>query len=234
MSQDKTDSDIKRQSDGLQKVTVGGVVFILLPQRALLWQERKILIVADIHFGKAAAFRAGGVPVPHGTTAHNLAMLDALISAYDIAHIIFLGDFLHAKTARAPTTLQALQNWREAHASMTLTLVRGNHDRHAGDPPDALNMAVVEEPFLLEQLALCHHPQQVGGAYALAGHTHPVIRLAAGSESLRLPCFVFGPRQATLPAFGAFTGGHVIEAGAEERIFICTDDKVFFYPTQAP
>ncbi|RFB71228.1 MULTISPECIES: ligase-associated DNA damage response endonuclease PdeM [unclassified Herbaspirillum] len=214
-------------------ISVLGEQLSLLPQRALLWRARKMLIVADIHFGKAAAFRAGGIPVPHGTTRANLDALDALIATHGIGHILFLGDFLHAKTARAPATLLALQRWRESHPDLQLTLVRGNHDRHAGDPPPQLAVDVVDEPWRVGPLALCHHPQELIGAYVLAGHVHPVVRLSVGRDSLRLPCFVFGAAQATLPAFGAFTGGYEVSARQDEQLFVCTDDRVFAYPRTA-
>ena len=214
-------------------ISVLGEQLSLLPQRALLWRARKMLIVADIHFGKAAAFRAGGIPVPHGTTCANLDALDALIATHGIGHILFLGDFLHAKTARAPATLLALQRWRESHPDLQLTLVRGNHDRHAGDPPPQLAVDVVDEPWRVGPLALCHHPQELIGAYVLAGHVHPVVRLSVGRDSLRLPCFVFGAAQATLPAFGAFTGGYEVSARQDEQRFVCTDDRVFAYPRTA-
>lgn len=215
---------------GTLDVTVLGEQLSLLSQRALLWRARKMLIVADIHFGKAAAFRAGGIPVPHGTTRANLDALDALVAAHEVAHIVFLGDFLHARTARAPATMLALQRWRERHPDLQLTLVRGNHDRHAGDPPPQLDVDVVDEPWRVGPLALCHHPQEAADAYVLAGHVHPVVRLAVGRDSLRLPCFVFGAKQATLPAFGAFTGGYDVRGEQGEQLFVCTDDRVFAYP----
>ncbi|MFL9923008.1 ligase-associated DNA damage response endonuclease PdeM [Herbaspirillum lusitanum] len=221
---------IHSEPDQLQTVSVGGVALTLLPQRALLWRERQLLIVADIHFGKAAAFRSGGIPVPHGTTSANLEELDSLLEQCAITHIVFLGDFLHARTARAAATLSALRRWRDRHPELQLTLVRGNHDHHAGDPPEDLRIDVVDEPLMMDGLALCHHPQLIEGAYVLAGHIHPVIRLRSGRDALRLPCFLFGERMATLPAFGAFTGGYAIEPEAEADIFICTDDRVFRYP----
>jgi metallophosphoesterase superfamily enzyme len=36
---------------------------------------KRTLFVADVHFGKAAAFRAGGVPLPRGSTATDLERL---------------------------------------------------------------------------------------------------------------------------------------------------------------
>jgi metallophosphoesterase superfamily enzyme len=62
-------------------MTIGDTVLWLLADRALYWPERRWLCVADAHFGKAAAFRALGQPVPRGTTANNLARLDAQLHA---------------------------------------------------------------------------------------------------------------------------------------------------------
>lgn len=208
-------------------IAVGNAQLTLLPQRAVLWRRRHMLIVADIHFGKAAAFRAAGIPVPRGTTQQNLDLLDQLIAAHGIRQIVFLGDFLHARTSHAPATIAALLRWRARQTQLKLILVRGNHDMHAGDPPAALYIEVVNEPYTVGGLALCHHPQQVPEAYVLAGHVHPVFRLAVGRESLRLPCFIFDTHCATLPAFGAFTGGHIIKGQPGRRIFIAADDIVF-------
>ncbi|HWJ95785.1 MAG TPA: metallophosphoesterase, partial [Telluria sp.] len=115
-------------------IGVAGEEVLLLPQKALYWPRERLLVVADIHFGKAAAFRSLGVPVPHGTTAENLAALDALVERHGARGIVFLGDFLHAKAAHAPATQRSLLAWRERHPALDLLLVRGNHDRHAGDP----------------------------------------------------------------------------------------------------
>ncbi|MGN6388589.1 MAG: ligase-associated DNA damage response endonuclease PdeM [Burkholderiaceae bacterium] len=206
----------------------------LLPQRALYWAGRRLLAVADAHFGKAASFRARGVPVPAGTTSDNLAALDALLAAREIERIVFLGDFLHSRAAHAPATLAALRRWRANHPSLELTLVRGNHDRHAGDPPADLGIAVVDEPYHVGPFAFCHHPQSLAGAYVLAGHLHPVYRLAAGGDAARLPCFLFSARHGLLPSFGAFTGGHPVLPAPGDRLFVVADDAVFRIPAPEP
>ncbi len=54
----------------------------LLADKAIYWPEQRALLVADIHFGKAAAYRRLGQPVPHGTTQANLQRLDALLERY--------------------------------------------------------------------------------------------------------------------------------------------------------
>lgn len=206
---------------------VAGETLRLLPQKAVLWPREAMLIVADVHFGKAAAFRALGVPVPHGTTAENLAVLDALIAGHGVRRLVFLGDFLHAKAARAPRTLAALARWRARHPALDLILVRGNHDLHAGDPPAALGMSVVDEPWEQGPFAFCHHPDMRASGYVVAGHVHPVYRLVSGREALTLPCFVFGPARAVLPAFGSFTGGHALRPADGEALFLVAGDAVF-------
>lgn len=49
-------------------IQCAGEAVWLLPERALWWPAQRMLMVADAHFGKAATFRARGVPVPAGST----------------------------------------------------------------------------------------------------------------------------------------------------------------------
>lgn len=207
-------------------VVVAGETVLLLAEKALYWPARKMLVVADIHFGKAASFRALGVPVPRGTTSQNLAALDALMAAHDIAHILFLGDFLHARAAHATATLAAMLAWRLRHPTLTLTLVRGNHDRHAGDPAASLAIALVDEPYAMGPFSFCHHPDIVTEGYALAGHIHPSYLLATRFDALRLPCFVVGPQRMILPSFGAFTGGFLVTPEGGDAIYVSSGEAL--------
>jgi DNA ligase-associated metallophosphoesterase len=211
-------------------LTLANQDLLLLPQKAVYWPREGMLIIADIHFGKAAAFRAQGVPVPAGTTSANLRALDALLVQHAVRHIMFLGDFLHAKAAHAPATLAAMQAWRTRHPELLLTLIRGNHDAHAGDPPSLLDIHVVDEPCVIGPFAFCHHPDVLVPSYVLAGHVHPVYRLRSGWESLLLPCFLVGSERMVLPSFGAFTGGHPVAPQPGERLFVSSGDAVLEIP----
>ena len=212
------------------QIVLADETLILLPQRALYWPARRLLVIADIHFGKAASFRALGVPVPAGTTAQNLAALDDLIDGQAVEHILFLGDFLHSRAAHAAATLAGIRAWRHRHADLRLTLVRGNHDDRAGDPPADLAIAVVDEPHVIGPFAFCHYPQDSPLGHVLAGHVHPVHRLTAAGDTARLPCFVIGPGHTILPSFGAFTGGHAVGNGDDVQLFVVADDCVFPVP----
>ena len=208
-------------------IALGGEKLLLLPQRAALLPERAILLVADAHFGKALSFRRLGVPVPHGTTGETLTRLGLVVRRFGVRRIVFLGDLLHSRHAHAPASRAALAAWRGAHVDLELTLVRGNHDRHAGDPPAALGIEVVDEPFAIGGLALGHHPSPLTGRYLLAGHIHPCVTLGgAARDYLRLPCFHFGPTVGVLPAFGAFTGMQPVRAAPGDRLYAVADERI--------
>ena len=208
-------------------IRVGGQPLWLLPEKAAFLAETSTLLIADAHIGKALSFRKLGVPVPHGTTSATLAVLSALIDRWAAKRIVFLGDFLHSAGSHGPTTMDTVARWREAHATLELTLVRGNHDDHAGDPPARLGIDAVDEPLMHGDLALCHHPVARAPAYVLAGHLHPGVSLGGrANDHLRLPCFWFGAQVGVLPAFGAFTGLHTIRAAADDRVFAATDGRV--------
>ena len=220
------------------KVNFAGWAMHLLPSGAVYLPGASTLLVADAHFGKAVSFRLAGVPVPQGTTTETLQRLTDAVAQTAATRVIFLGDFLHSAKAHAAPTQHAIASWRASHPELALTLVRGNHDDRAGDPPAALGVQVVDEPLMLTtdavgalSLALCHHPQRVAGAYVLAGHAHPcVVLTGAGRDRLRLPCFWLGDVQANpagvLPAFGSFTGMHPIERKPRDRVFAVAGSAV--------
>ncbi len=210
-------------------IEVAGTTLALLPQRAAYIPATQTLLVADAHFGKAHSFRRLGVPVPSGTTAQNLLRLSQALALTGANELIFLGDLLHAARGVSAELVLALAAWKRNHAALRWTLVRGNHDHHAGDPPPELAMRVVNEPLSHGAFALCHHPQAVPGAYALAGHVHPGVSLRQVAN-LRLPCFWFGAQHGVLPAFGDFTGTANFRRAAADRVFAVTDEAVLALP----
>ena len=208
-------------------IILAGVPVELLPERAIFVPSLGALIVADVHWGKAAAFRAQGVPVPHGTTQSGVEHLDALLTRTNPAHLYVLGDLLHARAGMVPATVRTLEAWRATRATLPITLVRGNHDYGAGDPPASLGIICVDAPLQVGPFALCHHPGTCDGGYVLAGHIHPVVQLRGrGRQKLTLRCFAFGAQGGLLPAFGEFTGGAVIEPRDFTSVYVVAGDDV--------
>jgi len=209
-------------------LTIAGEEIYLLPERALWWPNASTLIVADLHWGKASTFRATGIPIPIGTTSDDLARLDSALIRTGARRMVVLGDLFHAKAGRiASHTLAELRRWRSLAAPVEILLVRGNHDRHAGDPPSDLKINCVNAPAFVPPFVFRHEPVPQGDAYGLAGHVHPGITLVGrGLQRETLPCFLIGQTGALIPAFGSFTGCGTVEPGPGDRAFVTVEGEV--------
>lgn len=219
--------------DGSIATVLGGEQVVLDADRALYWPRGRTLFVADVHLGKAATFRAGGVPLPRGTTSADLARLTRLIERTAATRLVVLGDFLHAKAGRVVALANAFTAWRARHLAIDVLLVRGNHDTHAGDPPADWNVVCVDDPHALPPFLACHRLATPPSGYALCGHLHPGVRIHGAGESARLPCFVLGSRRAILPAFGRFTGLADVARSSDERIVAIAGRQLFELPQAA-
>lgn len=216
-------------------VTVAGETLELCAERAAYWPRRRTLLVADPHFGKAASFRALGVRVPHGTTQDALARLDALVERLSPARIEFLGDFLHAREGRNVATFRALGEWRARHAGIAMRLVRGNHDRRAGDPPSEVGIECVDGPVPEPPFAFAHHPTTRDGVYVIAGHVHPcAVLVGPARQRERLPCFWLGRGAGVLAAFGDFTGCAEVTASDGDEVWVVAGHAVVRVTARAP
>lgn len=210
----------------------------LLPQRAVWRAQTRTLWVADLHLGKAASFRAQGLPAPSGTTRENLDRLGALIDAQGARRLVVLGDFFHARAGCTPRLLDMLREWR-AMRTLECLVIRGNHDAQAGDPPADCGFASLDEPFEKDGVEGWHrHPGEADGApegpLLLSGHVHPVARLSGpGRDRMRLPCFCLRGRSILLPAFGEFTGGHSVDPRHWDALVVTTGDRLFPIPPAA-
>lgn len=186
----------------------------LLADRAVHWPAGNTLFVADPHFGKATAFRTVGIAVPGDCCAESCSRLSELIADTDCERLVVLGDFLHSSWGRSTELEGTLIAWRKRHSELMIDLVRGNHDLHAGDPWPKLRINCHTEPWRLAPWTCRHEP---GTEYAcLAGHLHPAVSLAGA----RAPCFWVQQQQLTLPAFGEFTGTHVIHPSPTDRVIV--------------
>jgi len=208
-------------------IELAGEPALLMGERAVYLPARGALVIADPHWGKAASFRAAALPVPEGGLAADLARLGRALERSGAARLAILGDLLHARTGRDAGTLAAVAAWRARRPELSILLVRGNHDRGAGDPPDEWGFACVDEPHPFGPFALCHHPDTPAPGYLLAGHLHPAVALAGpGRQRERLPCFLLGPQSGLLPAFGSFTGAATVRPGPADRVFVVADGEV--------
>lgn len=203
---------------------------LLLPEKAIFWEEEKTLIIADIHLGKVGHFRKSGIGIPKQMEQDDLALISDLIHVYKPAKIIFLGDLFHSDMNN---DWEWLVLWRSMFKSIEMILVLGNHDilnnKFYTDLEFGLHETLTIRPFVFS-----HEPfkttELTDDVYVISGHIHPGVTLKGGARQvLTLPCFHFGARQAIIPAFGKFTGKVCVRNVKGDKIFAVAKNKVISF-----
>jgi hypothetical protein len=64
---------------GVYSLSFQDQTLLLLPQKAIFWQQEGILLIADVHLGKINHFRKAGIAVPHIATASDYTALEELL-----------------------------------------------------------------------------------------------------------------------------------------------------------
>jgi uncharacterized protein len=196
-------------------ISVAGITLVADPAGALYWPDEKLLVVADLHLEKGSAFAARGVLLPPYDTAETLARLMLLIADYAPRRVVALGDNFHdgggpARMADADrAALLALQRGRD------WVWIAGNHDP---EPAAGIGGTFVEA-LALGPFTFRHEPAQQPHAGELAGHLHPVARVARRGCAVSRRCFAGDGARLVMPAFGAYAGGLNVRDRAFARLF---------------
>ena len=184
--------------EGAARLTVAGEMLVALPCGALWWPGESLLVVADLHLGRAErTARTGGGLIPPYGDAETLARLGDAVAAVAPARVICLGDsFDDMAAARASSLRDALAPLARGRDWLWIA---GNHDPVAtGLPGDWAGEAQIG-PLAFRHAA-------AGGA-EVSGHYHPKARLALRGRRVSRRCFAGDRARLILPAFGAYTGG---------------------------
>lgn len=193
------------------QIEIAGTTILLLPQKAMFLPEHSILIIADLHLGKAQHFRKSGIFMPAGSTAKDYLVLNALIKQYNPQQVWFLGDLFHSIHNSEWLQFEAFVL---TYPNINFTLIKGNHDIIKEEYYDKLGIIVVPHVLPLDELLFSHEPipHVEEGKINIAGHIHPgCVIHGKGRQSYRLPCFHFKGQNFLLPAFGYLTGLSVME-----------------------
>jgi uncharacterized protein len=194
---------VERSGNGDRTITLSGVTLIADPAGALCWPDESLLIVADLHLEKGSAFAKRGVLLPPYDTATTLSRLARLIDRHAPRLVIALGDSFHddhgpfRMSSRDRTALHALQHGRD------WLWIAGNHDP---DLPADIGGRFAEA-LALGPLTLRHEPSAAAIEGEIAGHLHPVARVAQRGRAVSRRCFATDGRRLVMPAFGAYAGG---------------------------
>jgi DNA ligase-associated metallophosphoesterase len=197
----------------------------LLAQKAVLWTDKKILLIADLHLGKINHFRKSGIPVPTKANDRNLELIIDLLNDTKPERVICLGDLFHS---HYNPEWEVFGELIKHFNNISFELVLGNHDIMSRMQYSRKGI-ILHDTLRIGRFIFTHHPMEEVEleCYNIAGHIHPGVNLRGkGKQSITLPCFYFGECSGLLPAFGMFTGLAKIYPKKEDKVFVIVEDKI--------
>ena len=195
-----------------------GSEFTLLPEKALYKEDEKLLIIADVHLGKAGHFRKEGFNVPQKAQMSDYENLRNLFGRLQPAKVYFLGDLFHSKINGDWKYFSELI---KEFDSISFTLIKGNHDIIEERLFSELNIEIIKEVLAEGGFVYSHMPVTTGAEQInIVGHIHPGIMLSGkGRQSVKLPCYHLCGNTLLLPAFGTLTGLYLLDCKTDDRVF---------------
>ncbi|MGE4063026.1 MAG: ligase-associated DNA damage response endonuclease PdeM [Rhodospirillaceae bacterium] len=183
-------------------ISIGGAKLRPDLSGALIWDDERTVIVADLHFEKASSFARRGQPLPPYDTATTLRLLGEVFACAAPSRVICLGDSFHDRIAAQDMPGPYATLLRSLMAGRDWIWVTGNHDREI---PAALGGTIAQD-ITVGPITFRHEASAASGP-EISGHFHPKATVEARGRAVTRPCFIYDDRRVILPAFGAFTGG---------------------------
>lgn len=198
----------------------------LLPEKALVWEDRYTLILSDLHLGKATARKLAGMTMPELSDKEDLKRVGALAETHHCERILILGDLIHSRQGLTEANEKLFAEWVES-ISQKVVLVEGNHDRKARGKLHDLPIEIYLESLSIKPFQFVHEPPEGNEQFAICGHIHPGFQFKdAIGCSKSTKAFWLKDNCLVLPAFGTLTGHVNVKPGPKEKIFLCAEDRV--------
>jgi DNA ligase-associated metallophosphoesterase len=196
-----------------QDLVVAGVALRADPAGALYWPERGLLAVADLHLEKGSSYAARGMLLPPYDSAATLVRLGRLIANYAPRAVVALGDSFHDGGGPARLGADDRAALRGLQRGRDWIWLTGNHD------PEPADHIGGEFQTVLSVGALTFRHEPAGAEGEIAGHLHPLARVAHRGRGISRRCFAADRMRMVVPAFGTFTGGLNVRNAAFADLF---------------
>ncbi|REG81214.1 ligase-associated DNA damage response endonuclease PdeM [Algoriphagus antarcticus] len=202
----------------------------LLPEKVAYLPHHQILVVADLHLGKASHFRKEGIMIPVPSISPDLRRMDELMDSLQPTTVVFLGDLFHSSLNNE---WKDFKNFLLSYPTIHFVLTKGNHDILPSSVMEDTCIEVVDELEVGKHLLFTHAPEVVVKEEKLniSGHIHPGVMIKSqGRQSFRLPCFYYCGQSLILPAFGQLTGLHLLKKAPGVMIYPVFSTEVIALP----
>jgi len=181
--------------------------FLLSSDKCIFWEEKKALILSDLHFGKTGHFRKNGIAVPQNVFKEDMQLFMSLLQQFKPDGVIVIGDMFQ----------------RKDFEQLNIQLVMGNHDILHRNWYQNAGIELIDDCHHIDEICFVHDVADTDlkeGKFYFSGHIHPAISIYSGAkQSVHLPCFYFTDQYAVLPAFGKFTGTYPVKPKRGDNVF---------------
>lgn len=184
-------------------VSFAGRRLVPLADGALLWPDRRALLVADLHLEKASFFAMSGQLLPPYDSVETLARLRTLVAAHDVHELWCLGDSFHDVAGAERMPVPVRHALAELTNQLAWTWITGNHDPVLAEVVGGRVMVEAE----VDGIMLRHEAEAGEARPEISGHFHPKLRVTVRGRRIVRRCFIHTATKIVLPAFGALTGG---------------------------
>ncbi|MBA3817100.1 MAG: ligase-associated DNA damage response endonuclease PdeM [Parachlamydiaceae bacterium] len=208
------------------KLTINNQTCHLLAKKAVYWEEKKTVILADVHIGKDTVFRKAGIPIPEGILDDDLINIAELLNSVNAEKCIIVGDLIHAESGISENVKKKFSDWLNT-TQCEMHLVLGNHD-HAliKKLPPEWPLFTHKNGLLIEPFYFSHFPMEHEKWFVWSGHLHPKVAISNNYDRIVLRCFQVFKNLAIIPAFGFFVGGSMVKKSKDCKIYAIADDSV--------
>ena len=181
-----------------------------------LWLgDAGLLVVSDLHFGKAEriARREGRLTPPY-EARETAARLGAAVDAVRPSVVICLGDSFDDNRSAENLDEEVRRDLTRMMAGRRWIWIAGNHD----PAPVGIGGSCLAEAGVAG--LVFRHIAEPDASGEVSGHYHPKVRLRGPSR----PSFLIDKQRIIMPAFGVYTGG----LNAHDAVFddLMSDDAV--------
>lgn len=197
-------------------IDFGGHQLFLHHAGVLIWPEKSMAIVADLHLEKSSHHAKRGYFLPPYDSHETLLRLMNVLEETQCKNLMILGDCFHDPKgynrlrAEDKTIFQNLLS----HNPIWIT---GNHDGEFV-PPGFDAHHIYQSDGLTFSHEATHRP------FEISAHYHPKVDIVHKGGHFSYRCFVVDRNKLILPAFGSYTGGLSTNNPVFKKIFSAQPD----------
>lgn len=154
----------------------------LMDEPALLFKEKKLLIIADLHIGIESELRQNGLQVPSQTKLMENRLI-SILTKHKVKSLILLGDVKHTIPSSTHQEQTDVKHFLDTIASYcTVHILPGNHDGNIDRLLPSNIQLHPSDGVVFEEIGLTHGHRTPSHEImqceqVIIGHSHPTVML---------------------------------------------------------